>query len=245
MIWIRAAIALLSLAVIPAKSIPDGTVIPIMVGTSLNSDEDAPGKAIDGRVMQDVPVPGGKIDKQSRVTGHVVSVFKQGASGPGMVVKFDTLQDEGHVVPMTTGLLAVASMLSVASAQSPISTNSDVDPMSQWVTRQIGGDIVRRGAGKAFSREGVTGRWLAETAVIIKLTANPQAGCPGGDGYDREQAVWIFSSDACGAYGLKNTKVENSGAQLPLGEIRLTSKENVKIAGGSGWLLIVVGAPKQ
>ena len=75
---------------------------------------------------------------------------------------------------------------------------------------------------------------------MIKLTPNPAAGCPSGPGYDREQAVWIFSSAACGTYGMNDVKVAGSGGTPPLGEIVLTSNRSVGIRGGSGWMLIVV-----
>jgi len=60
-------------------------------------------------------------------------------------------------------------------------------------------------------------------------------------GYDREQSVWIFSSAACGTYGLPNVRIASSGLVAPVGEISLTSSRNVDIRGGSGWLLIIAG----
>jgi len=240
--WIILGIALLVGWVIPAREIPVGTVIPIMLNSSLDAAKDDPGKKIEGRVMQKVPLPGGEaISQRSRIIGHVVKVTKSGPSGSSLVVKFDSLQEEGHTTPLTTGLLAVASASSVADAQAPISANSDKDPASQWATRQVGGDVVRRGWGKVASRTGAVGTWLQGSSVLIKLTPNPAAGCPSGPGYDREQAVWIFSSAACGTYGLSDVKVAGSGGMPPLGEIVLTSNRNVAVRGGSGWLLIVVG----
>ena len=78
-----------------------------------------------------------------------------------------------------------------------------------------------------------------------KLTPNPRAGCPDGPGYDQEQAVWIFSSAACGVYGMSDTKITNSGAKPPLGKIELQSIGNVNVRGGSGWLLMTVGELEQ
>jgi hypothetical protein len=240
MVWINLAIALLVGWVIPGREIPVGTVIPVMLSASLNAAKDEPGKRIEGRVMQKVPLPSGTaISRGSRMIGHVVSVTK-GPSGSTMVVKFDALQDQGRKTPLVTGLLALASMSSVSEAQSPINTNSDAEPATEWVTRQVGGDVVRRGWGKVASRNGVYGTWLEESSVLIKLTPNPDAGCPDGPGYDREQAVWIFSSAACGTYDLGDVKIASSGRDRPLGEIALTSRRDVAVRGGSGWLLIVV-----
>jgi hypothetical protein len=241
MVWIRLAMALLVGWVIPTREIPVGTVIPIMLGSSLNADKDAPGKKIEGKVMQKVPLPSGReIKPRSRMIGHIVNLNKAGSSGSSILVKFDTLEEEGHNTPLLTGLLALASMASVADAQDPVSLNSDKDPASQWTTRQVGGDVVKRGWGKVAAPGGVYGKWLTGSSVLIKLTPNPKAGCPEGPGYDREQAVWIFSSAACGTYGLDDVKIGSSGKASPVGEIALTSPRNVNVRGGSGWLLIVV-----
>jgi hypothetical protein len=241
MVWIKIAVALLVGWVTPTRAIPVGTVIPLMLSSGLDAAKDPPGKKIEGKVMQKVPLPsGGEIGARSRIIGHVVNVTKEGSSGSGLVVKFDVLQEEGRKTTLMTGLLALASMSSVAQAQSPINTNSDTEPVGQWVTRQVGGDVVRRGWGKVASADGTYGTWLGGSSVLIKLTPNPRAGCPDGPGYDREQAVWIFSSAACGTYGLGDVKVASSGKDRPVGEIALTSPRKVEIRGGSGWLLIVV-----
>ena len=239
MSWITFTISLLVL-VIPAKEIPVGTVIPVMLSSSLNASTDKPDKQLDGRVMQEVRLPSGeRIKEGSRIIGHVVNVTR-GSSGSSIVVKFEAIQEQGRKASLKTGLLALASMASVHDAQLPISANSDLAPVSQWVTRQVGGDVVRRGQGKVVSHDGVFGTWLQGSSVLMKLTPNPEAGCIGGAGYEREQAVWIFSSAACGAHDLSNVKIASSGAIPPLGEIALTSTHNVAIRGGSGWLLIVV-----
>ena len=175
--------------------------------------------------------------------GQVVHVTQPGSSGSSMVVKFDALEEEGRTTALTTRLLAVASTASVRDAQLPITANSDTDPVSQWGTRQVGGDVVRRGQGRVGSRDGVSGSWVGGSSVVIKLTPNPKAGCSEGPGYDREQAVWIFSSAACGVYGL-NVKIAGAGTTPPLGEIEITSRRNVDIGEGSAWLLMVVAEPK-
>jgi hypothetical protein len=227
------------LLVVRIQEIPVGTIIPVMLRTSLDASKDKPEKRIEGRVMQDVPLPSGlKIREGARALGHVVSA-KTGLPGSSTVVKFDSIQDEGRTIPVTLALLAVASMTSVQDAQAPISPNSDVDPDTQWATRQVGGDVVRRGWGKVFSSDGSIGKWMGGSSVLARPIPSPKAGCSNGPGYDREQALWIFSSAACGAYGLRYLRIASSGVTPPLGEIDLTSSRNVNIRGGSGWLLIV------
>jgi hypothetical protein len=131
-------------------------------------------------------------------------------------------------------------MQSVAQAQSPINSNPDMQSASGWVTRQVGGDVVSRSQRKVGTPGGLTGIWLEDSSVIIKLTPNADAGCPGGPGYDRPQAVWIFSSSACGTYELGNARIASSGAAPPLGNVSISSDRNLQIRGGSGWLLMTV-----
>ncbi|HTT24489.1 MAG TPA: hypothetical protein VMG82_36575 [Candidatus Sulfotelmatobacter sp.] len=242
---ITLAIALLLLPVLPSDKIPVGTAIPVMLSSSLNTSKDKPDKKIEGRVMQEITLPSGiKVREGARILGHTVNV-SAGSSGSTVVVKFTAIQDEDRIIPVTVGLLAVASMARVNDAKLPVSGNSDISPDTQWATRQVGGDLVRRGWGKVFSSTGVEGKWVGGASVLIKLTPNAGAGCNGGPGYDREQAVWIFSSSACGTYGLGKAKIASSGIDPPTGEITLTSSRNIDIRGGSGWLFIAAGESSQ
>jgi len=241
LVFCLSAILLFS-AILLAQEIPVGTVVPVMLSSGLNAKEDEPGKKIKGSVMQEVSLPDGdKIKERSGITGHVVRTVQQGPSGSSIVIRFDAIESSQRTIPLTASLLAVASASNVDHAQSPINSSSNSEPSTQWVTRQVGGDIVRRGWGKAGSSSGVVGRWVGGTSVVIKLTPNAEAGCPSGPGYDREQAVWAFSSAACGTYGLTNVKIASSGSATPLGEVVLQSTKNILMRGGSGWLLIVVG----
>jgi len=246
MLWARLATLTLLSAMTVAQEIPAGTVIPIMLGSTVNAKKDKAEKKITGQVMQDVPMPdGGRIKERSPIIGQIVRVDKPGSSGSSVVLRFETIEDRGHSTRLTAALLAVASMASVADAQSRINSSPNSDPITQWVTRQVGGDVVNRGRGKAGTSTGVIGRWLQGSSVIIRLTPNPNAGCPEGPGYDRDQAVWIFSSGACGTYGLGDLKISKTGRTQPLGDITLTSGKNIAIRAGSGWMLIVVANPES
>ena len=245
MLWARLATLMLLAAFAFAQEIPAGTVIPIMLDSSVNAQKDKAGKKITGHLMQDVPMPdGGRIKERSPITGQIVRVDKPGSSGSSVVLRFETIEDRGHSMQLTAALLAVASMASVADAQSPINSSSNSDPTTQWVTRQVGGDVVNRGRGKAGTSTGVIGRWLQGSSVIIRLSPNPKAGCPEGPGYDRDQAVWIFSSGACGTYNLGDLKIAKAGRTPPLGDVTLTSAKKIAIRAGSGWMLIVVSNPE-
>ena len=240
MVRIPLALALLAAAVIPTGEIQVGTVIPIMLNSRLNAAKDSPGHKITGRVMQKITLPGGAINEGARIVGHIVSATKPGESGSSIVLRFDAIEDGERRFPIATNLLAVAAMQRISEAKSPISLNSDRDPQNQWVTRQIGGDVVRRSVHAAASKDGVMGTWLEGSSVLMKLTPNPKAGCSGGPGYDRQQAVWVFSSAACGTYGLGETKITNSKESNSSGQIMLSSPGKVVVGAGSGWLLITI-----
>jgi hypothetical protein len=239
--WTRLGPFLILSVISFAQDLPPGTAIPIQVRTGLNANKDRVGKRIEGRVMQEVPLPDtNKIKDGSRVTGHIVRITKQPQSGSSIVVRFDAIEDGKHTVALSVYLLALASGVSVDQAHSPINITSNLDPPTQWVTRQVGGDVVNRGRGKAASPNGTVGRWLHGSSVMIRLTPDSAAGCPSGPGYDVDQAVWIFSSAACGTYGFSNLNIANSGGTPPLGDIVLQSAKNVEIRSGSGWLLMSV-----
>ena len=241
---ILAALLLLLAGGAFAQDLLPGTVVPVMLSSTLKADKDSAGQKIEGRVMQDVPLgEGTRINRGSRVTGHLVSVTRQGPTGSSITLKFDSIEDRGNTIPLNVRLLALASMFSVSQAQSPSDANSLYVSQNQWVTQQVGGDVVNRGVGRVGSPEGsIVGTWLGGSEVSVTPTPNPQLGCPEGDGYDRKQAFWVFSSSACGTYGWSNLQVRDFGGGKSSGKIVLKSSRDLLIRGGSGWLLIANGS---
>jgi hypothetical protein len=115
-------------------------------------------------------------------------------------------------------------------------------PAGWGTTVLIGGDIRYgdgakvRTASKQVVGKGVRG------GVLVHVRASPESGCEGPvDGDDHPQALWVFSSGACGLYDLKGVKIAHNGRSDPLGEITLSfDKESKKLESGTGMLLRVV-----
>jgi len=239
---IRLAPVLLCWAsLLPAQEIPAGTVLPMLLNSTIDAKKDKPGAKIEGVLKQDVPLPSGmKIKSGSHVEGHILEVSRPAGGGARVVFTFDKLQVAGHAKPMSLFVRAIAAKESVFNARLPINVNLD-SSQDEWITQQVGGDIVNRGRGVVASTDAIVGKW--DGAVWARLTPAPDAGCPASDGNGREQALWVFSTSACGVYGLTDLKLAHAGRTNQVGHIVLESPQDVKIAGGSGWLLLVNAAP--
>jgi hypothetical protein len=228
------------------SSIPAGTMLPLRLEKTI-STKDVRGQVVEAKIAQDVPLPNGeKIPMKSAVRGSILSV-ETDADGPGVKVtlKFDQLEDHKETLPIATYLRAFASGRAVQSAQLPHS-GADMGTPGGWAdTVQIGGDIrfgdggVVRDRAKEKVGKGVVG------GVLVHVRANPALGCEGpANGNDYPQALWVFSSDACGAYDLKGVKIARSGKGSPVGEITLHfEKEDMKVEAGAGMLVWVVSKP--
>ena len=228
-VWLL-SLLLLPAPLLPQSTIPAGTVLPVRLSTGLNANKINAGKVIRTQVVQDIP--GTTIRRGADVLGHVVSV-----APTRLELRFDTLKTKQTTIPLTTNLRALASMLEVNEAQIPQETGRGLPSFWELTTSQIGGEQVYRGA--AIVARGIT-RVGEPTGygVLAKLNSNPP--CRGDD---TTQALWLFSTDACGVYGFNDLAIEHSGRTDPVGTIVLTSRtEKINIRAGSGFLLRVNGS---
>lgn len=73
--------------------------------------------------------------------------------------------------------------------------------------------------------------------VLVHVKANPEMGCRGPVGEDAPQALWVFSADACGVYGLRGVTIVRFPGHHP-GEFTLHfKKKDMKLSSGSVLLL--------
>lgn len=228
-----------------AHTIPAGTVLPVRLNATLSSATGHIGQTITARVMQNVPLPGGpSIDAGAKVIGHIVKVTPGSQASPASIsIEFDTLETRGERIPITTNLRAIASFVAVEQAQIPDAGPDRGTPESAWTTTQVGGDAVYRGGGQVEGIHGTVGEPVAG-GVLGHLYANPEGGCRGEiNANDALQALWVFSSDACGAYGLPNLRIRTAGPTDPAGQIVFDSTMGpLTVRAGAGLLLRVNAA---
>lgn len=225
-------------------AIPVGTVLPVRLNQSLSFKKTRARQAISARIMQDVPLPGGgKIPEGSKVVGTVVSLepAAQGAGGK-LSFRFENVVTREGSIRVATGLRAMASFLEVQDAQTPEFSPGFGTPYN-WADRhQIGGDEVYGVGGP------VTNRWnervgtAVNGGVLAHVRAKPEGECRGAlDTEDRLQALWVFSADACGVYGIEGVKIAHAGRSGPTGEIvLLMTKSDQTVRSGTAMLLRVV-----
>lgn len=246
---------LLAASSLVAQEIPAGTVLPVMLRTTLDARKARVGQKIEARVMQDVPLSSQtRIRAGAKLVGHVVEVTRPGptSGSPGspgsrIAMSFDRLMIGGAAIPVTTSLRSLASMMEVFEAQLPTNAIDDYGTTpADWVTVQIGGNVVYRGNGTVMYDNQVVGRSTVGGDVTAKLIASGDGTCRGvAAGNDREQALWLFSPSACGAYGFAGLKIVHAGRQDPVGQIILASDKNVHLPAGSGLLLRVTTVSGQ
>ncbi len=236
-----AAVALLLLtAAAMSQEIPAGTVLPMMLNGSVDVRHDKAGRPISGKLMQDVQLPDGTvIPAGSRISGRIVGVSLATTGAPSrLALQFDQVRFGGRQQGVQTHLRALASMNEVFEAKIPTNALDDYGTSpSDWNTVQVGGAGVYRGNGQVVAGDQVVGRATDYGAVTARLTAVRGSSCSNDGG--REQALWVFSPWACGVYGFDDLKIAHAGRTDPLGQIVLESNRNVKVSGGTGWLLRV------
>lgn len=238
---ILAAILMLPVGMAAQGVLPAGTILPVRLDTGINAAKVHPGQPIRATVMQNIP--GTPIRRRAKVLGHVLQA-SSAKNGPAKLeISFDAVQVHGHTLPLQVNLRALAGFVTVAEAKDPEEMSSRGITPENATTTQIGGDQVYRGGGPVD--EG--GERVGEPTyygVLVMPQVNPGQPCRGIVGNSsKPQAFWLFSADACGAYGLSGVRIEHAGRTSPRGKIILArDKGKLKLSEGTGLLLRIQGS---
>jgi hypothetical protein len=232
-------------------SIPVGTILPVRLNSTISSYKSKPGQKITGRVMQKIPLPhGASIKEGSKVVGHIVDVTAANSgTGARITFRFDQLLSSHQTIPITTDLRVIAGFMELDEAQIP-TLGAGESEVYRWLTTvQIGGDVVYGDGGPVIAGDDshqVVGKRM-DGGVVGFVRAKAGTNCRGAlDGNNSPQALWLFSSDACGVYGLAHISVEHAGKSNPIGRITLASDNGkLKIPSGTGMLLRTIATDNQ
>ncbi|MFZ0883433.1 MAG: hypothetical protein WAN14_08545, partial [Candidatus Acidiferrales bacterium] len=185
---------------------------------------------------------GTTIRSGAHVTGRVVSVSRAANGGNAKVsIVFDAIQLGRTTVRITTDLRALASPLEIDDAQLSIYGGDRGTSPNAYTTVQVGGEVVYRGGGPVARGETVVGQPVPG-GVLVNVGASGGQSCRGAiDGELRPQALWLFSSDACGVYGYSQVAIAHAGRTNPAGQIVFSSTDgrDINIRTASGMLLRV------
>jgi hypothetical protein len=227
--------------------IPAGYVLPLHLEQTLSVKHVRAGDSIEARIMQEVPLPNRrKIPLRSIVKGTILHVARdEDEIGVQVTLRFDTLIERRQTFSVLTGLRAIASNLAVHEAQMPLNNVDETQPLGWASTVQIGGDYRFGDGDKVRNRHKETVGKAVPGGVLVYVSANPKMGCDGPPAGDNQpQALWLFSADACGVYGLKGVQLTHNGQSAPLGEITLHFKKaDMVLRAGDGLLLTVLPQP--
>lgn len=229
------------------RQIPTGTILPVRLSTTISFDKCTARQLIYGKIAQDVPLPdGSKIRSGSKVEGHIVQVTPATANSGAMIsIRFDKIYSQGQTIPVTTDLRAMAGSMAILEAKVPEEAPTEGSPYVWLPTTQIGGDSIYGLRGPVMSAEDtseVIGKSVPN-GVLDQVSAKEDSHCRGEiEGNNHPQALWVFSADACGIYGMEHLRLSHAGRTDPVGTFTLASDtQNFKIPDATGMLLRVEG----
>jgi hypothetical protein len=224
-------------------AIPAGTILPVVLGSSISFEKGKTGQALHGKIAQDVPLPNGaKIHKGAAIVGHIAEVTPgTNGSGSKVAIQFDKVDMAGQWVNVVTNLRAIAGFVAIQQASVPTEAPAEGSPYEWLPTSQIGGDTVYGRSGPVMSADDtskVIGKSV-EGGVLVQVSAKEGTSCR-GELNGSPQALWVFSADACGVYGIEHLKIDHAGRTDPKGTIVLASETpKLKLSEGDGLLLRV------
>lgn len=233
----------LSPGILFAQELPPGTVLPVMLRGAVTAGSAPSGKVVHARVMQDVLAGGHVIIHAGAVLSGMVTRVDSQKGITRVSIRFDRLKAKSKQVPIITAFRAIASYVDVEQAQIPRTGLSRTVPYEAATFVLVGGDVSYRGGGPVMHGNEEVGKPRGD-GVLVRVLPNAERGCATpADDNSTPQSLWVFSSNACGIYGLRNVSVSDRG--LTSGEFTLLSHESeIKLHSGDGLLLTVISATR-
>lgn len=237
-------LVLLSAISCAAQELPVGTILPLALSTQIRAENAKPGEHISGKLAQYVTVDKMRLPRGTVVTGRIVQAQPAaGGSSARVALVFDSIRVQGHDVPITTSLRALASMQEVFEAQLPSNMVDDYgSSVADWNTVQVGGQAVYRRDGTVTEGADVVGKANIAGETWGEPKTWPWLPCARDRASKTVQSFWVFSTDACGLYGFDGLKLTHAGRSEPVGQIVLESPRKLRVLAGSGLLLTVISS---
>ena len=237
----------LSASLAHAITLPLQTALPITFTHTVDAANAKDGDVVTAKTMQVIVLPSGEtLPKNTVIEGHVVNAkaflfdetpyAKQQASE--LSIQFDRLVDHGVATPIVVNVRAIANSAEAWDAEKPHGTD---ESDSVGTMELIGGGHYSPVGDKVYSGddEDIIG-YNKKHGVFARLLPAEYAGKQGGlscEETQSEQAVGIFSPEACGAYGYSTVSISNG--PVP-GSFRLASTHStIKLYNGSAALIEV------
>jgi len=168
-----------------------------------------------------------RIRAGTKIIGHIVErILASTGTQARISLQFDKLVSSRKTTFITTNLRAIAGFMRIVEAQIPPIGPGESDVYRWLTTVQLGGDVVY-GEGRPVTTgenpNQIVGKQV-NGGVLGQVRAKEGTKCRGAiDGNDSAQALWVFSSDACGTYGLEKISIAHAGRTDPIGVIVLAS----------------------
>lgn len=229
-----------------STNLPAATTIPIQLTHTIDAGKVKAGDSVRAKTTQEVVLADGKVlPKGSFVVGHIVEaqpfIYNETPYAKQMpssvAVQFDRVELKGDSIPAAFSVRAMADPIRSSEAYTP-QFNGNIN--TEGATVQIGGDQLLPSTDKVFSARGDIVGYSRKNGVFARLLPNEYVSAHASylcSGSPSEQAVGIFSANACGLYGFSPaTYISENGGRT--GVIRLESRRHtVELNAGTTALL--------
>lgn len=225
--------------------IPAQTTIPIIFSHTVDSRRANPGDAVTATTLQVIELPSGQsIPKNSIVLGRIVDVQASAKNGSNsrLSIQFESIRVKNETIQIRVFVRALASPNESYDATHPTGpVGGDVLD----TTTLIGGDYVYLSDKHLYSPGGDVLGESRNNGIFARLVPSAYHNRYGTflcGGTDTVQSLAIYSTSACGPYGLGDTYMTAAGDADLSGVFTLESpKSFVRIYGLSTALLQVIG----